>query len=219
MPNLPFDHGPIAAPATPRPLFLTGLAVWALASGGGFWWLLSAAATPGLTSTSPLEPMWPRDSRIVPDSARANLVLLVHPRCPCSRATVAELSEIMARCSGLVTAHVLFFKPSKMPDGWEMTDLWHNAASIPGVHVGTDEEGREAQRFGTLTSGQVVLYDWQGRLKFSGGITIARGHRGENAGRQAIVDWLTRGTAERSSDVVFGCPLFSDRILAGKEKR
>lgn len=64
-----------------------------------------------------------------------------------------------------------------------------------------------------------MLYDREGLLKFSGGITIARGHRGESTGHQAIVDWLTRGTAERSSDVVFGCPLFSDRGLAGEEKR
>ena len=217
MPHLHCDDGSNVGAATPRPLVLTGLAVWVIASGGGFLWLLSSSATPGATSTR--EPAWPAESRIIPDSARANLILLVHPHCPCSRATVAELSEIMARCEGLVTAHVLFLKPSQMPDGWEVSDLWHRAASITGVHVGTDEEGREARRFGALTSGQVVLYDRQGCLKFSGGITIARGHHGENAGRQAIVDWLTRGTPERSSDVVFGCPLFSDRILAGKEKR
>lgn len=217
MPNLQCDDWPIATTASPRPLVLTGLAVWAIASGGGFLWLLSSSATPGATSVR--EPTWPKDSRVIPDSARANLVLLVHPRCPCSRASVAELSEIMTRCDGLVTAHVLFLKPSPMPDGWEVTDLWHRAASIPSVRVRADAEGREARCFGALTSGQVVLYDRQGRLKFSGGITIARGHRGENAGRQAIVDWLTRETAERSSEAVFGCPLFSDRSLAGEEKR
>lgn len=217
MPNLHCDDFPNIGAAAPRPLVLTGLAVWAIASGGGFLWLLSSSATPGATSAR--EPTWPQSSRVDPDFTRANLVLLVHPHCPCSRATVAELSEIMDRCEGLVTAHVLFLKPSQMPDGWELTDLWYRAASIPGVRVRADAEGREARRFGALTSGQVVLYDRQGLLKFCGGITIARGHRGENAGRQAIVDWLTRGTAERSSDAVFGCPLFSDRILAGEEKR
>ncbi len=217
MPSLTCDHRSNVRATTARPFVLTGLTVWAIASGGGFLWLLSSSATPGATSVRELT--WPQGSRVIPDTARANLVLLVHPRCPCSRATVAELSEIMTRCEGLVTAHVLFLKPSQMPDGWEVTDLWQRATSIPGVHVSTDEEGREARCFGALTSGQVVLYDRQGLLKFSGGITIARGHRGENAGRQAIVDWLTRGTAERSSDAVFGCPLFSDRGLAGKEKR
>lgn len=131
MPNLHSDHGPTASAATPRPLVLTGLAVWAIASGGGFLWLLSSSATPGPTRVP--EPTWPQDSRIVPDSARANLVLLVHPHCPCSQASIAELSEIMACCNGLVAAHVLFLKPSQMPDGWEVTDLWHRAASIPGA--------------------------------------------------------------------------------------
>ena len=217
MPDSHRVHCLHAPAATPRPLVLTGLVVWAMANSGGFLWLLSASATPGATSVR--EPTWPRDSQIVPDPARANLVVLVHPRCPCSRASVVELSEIMARCEGLVTAHVLFLKPSSMPDGWEVTDLWHRAASIPGARVRTDAEGREARRFGALTSGQVVLYDRNGLLKFSGGITIARGHRGENAGHQAIVDWLTHGTAERSSEVVFGCPVFSDRSLAGEVKR
>ena len=217
MPNLHSDHGPTASAATPRPLVLTGLAVWAIASGGGFLWLLSSSATPGPTSVP--EPTWPQDSRIVPDSARANLVLLVHPHCPCSQASIAELSEIMACCNGLVAAHVLFLKPSQMPDGCKVTDLWHRAASIPGTHVRADAEGREACRFGALTSGQVVLYDREGLLNFSGGITIARGHRGESTGRHAIVDWLTRRTAKRSSEVVFGCPLFSDRALAGKGTR
>lgn len=208
MNHSPTDSAPIVRSATARPLVLIGLAAWVIACAGGFLWLLSFSATPGTASV--VEPTWPQDSRIVPDSARANLVLLLHPHCPCSRASLAELHEIMTRCDGLVTSHVLFLKPSQMPAGWEVADLWHRAASIPGVRVLSDQDGAEARRFGAETSGQVVLYDQLGCLKFRGGITIARGHRGESPGRRAIVGWLTHGTAERSSDAVFGCPLINN---------
>lgn len=198
-----FEQPPMILPAP----VLFGLTAWAIATASGYLWLLSYSATPGTMRT--LEPTWPKESRVIPDSARANLVMLIHPHCPCSRASMAELREIMMRCEGLVTAHVLFLKPSRMPAGWEVTDLWHLAVSIPGVRVLSDPDGAEARRFGAATSGQVMLYDQPGCLKFHGGITIARGHRGESVGRQAVVDWLTHGTAERSSAAVFGCSLNS----------
>jgi hypothetical protein len=205
LPELRAD-APYFRRATARLLVLVGLAAWAFVSAGGFLWLTSYAATPGTASV--VEPTWPQESRVVPDSARANLILLVHPHCPCSRASLAELHEIMTRCEGLVTSHVLFLKPSQMPEGWEVTELWRRAAAIPGVRVWLDRDGSEARRFGAETSGQVVLYDRQGDMKFRGGITIARGHQGESTGRRAIVAWLTGGTVERSSEAVFGCPLF-----------
>lgn len=42
----------------------------------------------------------------------------------------------MSESVGRVVAHVLFLKPSDMEEGWERTDLWRRAASIPGVAVG-----------------------------------------------------------------------------------
>jgi hypothetical protein len=60
-----------------------------------------------------------------------------------------------------------------------------------------------------MTSGQTVLYDNEGALLFSGGITGARGHAGDNAGRTSLVELLNRGAAGRSRTSVFGCPLFA----------
>ena len=45
------------------------------------------------------------------------------------------------------------------------------------------------------TSGQVVVYDAKGALLFSGGITAARGHMGDNAGRDRITALLRGDTA------------------------
>lgn len=198
------------------PWTLIMVLVWAAASIGGFMWLSTFTNSPGQSGIVPRE--WPATSRLVLDSNRANLVLMVHPRCPCSRATINELAEIMAQCENAVAAHVLWLKPQSSSDGWEVTDLWHVAAAIPGVRMLTDDDGVEARQFGAVTSGQVALFDRQGHMVFHGGITVSRGHRGENPGRAAVMDWLTKGTSSYSEFCVFGCPLFADRGPAKNAK-
>jgi hypothetical protein len=124
----------------------------------------------------------------------------------------------MTQAQGQVKAYVLFVKPANFSDGWEQTDLLASAAAIPGVIVVRDDEGVEASRFHAATSGQTMLYDAGGRLLFSGGITSARGHEGDNAGRTAIVSLLTTNEAEQKETPVFGCPLFAQtECPMGKE--
>jgi len=94
-------------------------------------------------------------------------------------------------------------------DAWDQTDLLKRATALPNVTVLRDDEGREAKRFGVETSGQTLLYDANGRLVFSGGITGSRGHAGENAGELALIALLNDGHADRGNANVFGCPLFA----------
>jgi hypothetical protein len=62
------------------------------------------------------------------------------------------------------------------------------------------------------TSGQVLLYDASGRLRFRGGIRPSRGHEGDNTGRRALEALLLGdGAAPPLSTAVFGCPLFHPR--------
>jgi hypothetical protein len=125
----------------------------------------------------------------------------------------------MAQAQGRVKAYVLFVKPSDFADGWEKTDLLASASAIPDVTVVRDDEGVEAVRFHAATSGQTMLYDARGKLLFSGGITSARGHEGDNAGRAAIVSLLTTDESSESGTPVYGCPLFAEsaECLTGKE--
>ncbi|HYE66176.1 MAG TPA: hypothetical protein VD966_11365, partial [Pyrinomonadaceae bacterium] len=169
---------------------------------------------PGLAARPPAR--WPADSRIQRAPGRAILVMLAHPHCPCTRASIGELASLMAHCEGRLTAYVLFLKPTGSSVDWERTDLWHSAEKIPGVNVLLDEGGHEARRFHAATSGQTVLYDTAGRLLFSGGITGSRGHSGDNAGRSAIVSLLNTGAAQREETFVFGCPLFNDASTCRK---
>jgi hypothetical protein len=68
-------------------------------------------------------------------------------------------------------------------------------------------------RFGALTSGHTVVYDPSGRLLFSGGITSARGHAGENMGSELILAQLARKTNPQTH-AVFGCPLADSPVSA-----
>ena len=140
-------------------------------------------------------------------SGRARLLVFAHPQCPCSRATVRELSAIMAQNRRSVDAYVLFLAPQSEGDLWVKGALWQEAAGIPGLHLVEDSGGREAQLFGASTSGQVLLYDSRGRLLFKGGITAARGHVGPNAGSEAILHLLLGSAGPRKTTPVFGCSL------------
>ena len=187
-----------------RFILITACGTWMLMIGVGLALLWDYENSPGPTAVAPIR--WPAESRIHFATDRATLIMLTHPHCPCSRASIGELARLMAQAQGRVTAYVLFIKPAGSPEDWENSDLWQSAASIPGVEVVVDDD-IEAGRFHAMTSGQTVLYDAGGRLLFSGGITGSRGHYGDNAGRSAIVSLLNTGEAERAETVVFGCPL------------
>ena len=179
---------------------------WALLVGLGFLGLERYKREPGAEENPAA--LWPSSSVLPRDPARANLVLTLHPRCPCSDASLAEFARIKAQCRGRGAGRVVFVKPGRTLVGWKRTRLWRAACALPDVGVSCDEGGTEAARFGAETSGQVPLYDASGRLRFRGGITPARGHQGDNAGVQAVVSHLLDAPAVDARTPVFGCPLF-----------
>jgi hypothetical protein len=186
-------------------LTISGI-LWLGAVGFGLNRLWQYENSPGITTEPPAH--WPASSQIRIPEGSASLIMFIHPHCPCTRASVGELALLMARCQGRLTANVIIFRPKDFPADWEKTDLWHSAAAIPGVSVIQDEDGQEARRFQANTSGHTLLYDAEGQLLFSGGITASRGHSGDNAGRSAIVSLLTEGEAEQRETFTFGCSLF-----------
>jgi hypothetical protein len=166
------------------------------------------AATAGVAATPPEQ--WPAQSTIKREPGIATLVMLAHPRCPCTRASVAELAVLMARIGQRGRAHVLFVRPLAAVAGWDKTALWQAAAAIPGVTVHADPGGAEAALFRAVTSGQVVAYDASGTLIFSGGITGARGHEGDNVGLLRALTLLSGRGADQKESKVFGCALGSN---------
>lgn len=197
-----------SVPPSARPWLLASLVtVWLAGAIGGLVVVWSYDNAPGIAATA--QNNWPAETTLARATDRPTLVLLAHPQCSCTRATLGELTEALARAKSLPKTYVVFLKPSSLPDGWEKTELWKTASALPNVTVVADEDGREADRFGAVTSGQTFLYDARGALLFSGGITGARGHAGDNAGRSSIVALLNRAGAATASTNVFGCSLFA----------
>src|SRR6266550_9074253 len=179
---------------------------WLSVVGVGLWSLWGYENTPGISAESLGQ--WPAASQIQLAPDQPTLVMLAHPHCPCTRASIGELASIMAHSQGRLSAYVLFIKPEGFSAEWEETDLWQTSSNIPGVTVIRDGDGREAHLFHAETSGQTVLYDPHGRLLFSGGITGSRGHFGDNAGQTSIVSLVNAEVPNRTETAVFGCPLF-----------
>jgi len=155
---------------------------------------------------------WPAGSALTREPGTPTLILLAHPHCSCSPASLAELAEVLARAATRARTYVLFLKPEGFAEQWVETDLWRQAASIPGVTPIRDDSGREAQRFGGATSGQTLLYDGSGVLRFSGGITGSRAHAGDNTGRRSLVALLNDRQPAGAETPVYGCPLFASGL-------
>ena len=197
-----------------RLLWIVGILwLWGVSVGMRLLW--DYALTPGMPARPPES--WPAESGLPRVPGRPTLVMAVHPRCPCTRASLGELSWIMAHSPEQLSVFVLFLKPSTAPDDWEKSELWQSVTEMRGVIIWQDIDGKEANRFHAHTSGQTVLYDKDGKLLFRGGITMARGHAGANMGRNAILGLLAAGPAPAESPV-YGCPL-SDQASAPSKDR
>jgi len=158
---------------------------------------------------------WPARTDIIRKPARFTLVMTLHPQCPCSRASLHELSQLMTRTGEQVDAHILFVKPQGARADWCDGHLWKQAKEIPGVSVAIDGNARDASIFGATTSGNVIVYDAAGAIRFNGGITDGRGHEGDNAGLSAILELVRDGKTAVSATPVYGCSL---GVCAAKTK-
>ena len=138
------------------------------------------------------------------------VLLFVHPGCPCTRAGLRQLERLTARDWPGLKTYAIFSTPRGVERDFHQTDLWRLAQSIPRVTAFLDRDGRIGREFGCFTSGQVLLYDGEGHLRFSGGVTASRGHEGDSIGVEAITRHL-KYLEGVSSTEVYGCPLFSER--------
>lgn len=202
------DAAPSTRTAKKRSWWLGAFAIfWLICAVGGLWVVWAYDNGPGVAANSPAR--WPAGTKLSLAGDRPTLVFLAHPQCSCTRASLGELAEALARAAARPKTYVVFLKPSAFADGWEKTGLWETAAGLPDTTVVRDDDGREAIRFGAATSGQTLLYDAEGDLLFSGGITGARGHAGDNVGRATVIALLNHLETDRAATQVFGCSLFT----------
>jgi hypothetical protein len=184
------------------------VAAWLFASAAGFYFAHEYTATPGRAGDAPAS--WPAGSHLPLAADRPMLLMFLHPRCPCSRASVDELEVLLSNCEGRLAATVVF----QDADGTAAEfALWQRAAAVHDVTVVSDG-GSERRLFGSHTSGETLLFAADGRLLFRGGITAGRGHRGDNPGRDAVEALVLNPAL--AADIaspqgpVYGCPLATE---------
>lgn len=187
--------------------------VWFLISVVGLWWMFQYASTSGARSAALSD--WPRGSLIQRAADAPTLIMFVHPRCPCTRASLAELERVVARSGGAIHPRIVFSLPVGASEDWRQTELRAIAERIPGAVLIDDVDGLEARRFGAQISGITLLYDINGKLTFQGGITAGRGHQGDNAGESSVVRLLRGAAAECSEAPAYGCPIQTSANTVG----
>lgn len=188
----------------------------------GVWILLCAIASyavmgfdfrPGLLG--PALTAWPTETSLVRDPAGTTVLAFLHPRCPCTRATVQQLIKTI-HSQGQAKLTAVFYMPAnaKGAKEWEQGDYVQKIrAALPNAHILFDTDGQEAAKFGAMTSGTILAYDGKGREIFRGGITDKRGGERDNPGVRRFGNKLATGQfrAEEEPTPVFGCPLIAPK--------
>jgi hypothetical protein len=185
------------------------IALWATAVSAGAVELWRYQLTPGRAPAHAPQ-VW-SDNDVIPAHAGQPLLLMVaHPYCACTRASLNELRRLVARFKGLENPPLLYLSVTT-PKGMDAAvfdgPVVRNAASISGLKVVMDPEGRFAARLGATTSGHTLLYGADGSLLYSGGITAARAHEGDAVGQAAIIAALYGRKPELKEAPVYGCGL------------
>ncbi len=181
------------------------VALWLLTCLGGLALLWRYKTRPGDPGAPP--PTWPHPAGLTLAADRPTLIMSVHPRCSCTRASLAELEHVLDGAPG-VNAYVLFVIPDGEQAGWERGELWDRAHELRGVRVISDPGGAlSVGAFRLAVSGHVLVYGRDGALRFSGGITPSRGHVGNSVGRERLETALADRIPDAPTSHVFGCSL------------
>ncbi|MDW8220421.1 MAG: hypothetical protein RML40_07820 [Bacteroidota bacterium] len=149
---------------------------------------------------------------------KPTVTIFLHPYCPCSRASLTEFAVLAHEFRGMADFRVLFMKPISRQRTWvERSSLYARAQAMPYCTVNIDDNGVEAALVNAVTSGFTTVYSPEGRLLFSGGITGARGHEGNNPGEEAVRVILRKYYSSRDGKTLtnlwstaaptFGCTL------------
>ncbi len=175
--------------------------------------MINYANSPGKGPNPPKK--WPKNIQLALFEDQSTIMLFAHPHCPCTKATLGELEKIMARCQRQVSSYVILIWPKGTGSDWVETEIKEMASNIPDVEVIIDSAGQLTHAFNCETSGSTLLYNQSGTLIFYGGITPARGHMGDNVGRDAIEDFLHGRDIFKNTSPVFGCGLLDSVCTMG----
>lgn len=151
--------------------------------------------------------IFPAKSIVQMAKGRQNIILFLHPMCPCSMASVDEFHELMRAGEKDSVGTVVAFMPQEMQSEWALQPVFSSLKRIRNVSIVYDTTGAQADIFGATTSGHVLIYDGRGILQFSGGITASRGHSGDNANFELAKKTILERNPKFVTTPVLGCAL------------
>lgn len=164
---------------------------------------------------------WPADSSLERSVDSPTLLVFVHPGCPCSRATLDNLETIASDPS--LSIHLVCIGDEETSSAntndfgscRQRLNDWQMRNNVSLFH---DTDSQETHRFQAMTSGHCLLFDANGALQFSGGVTSSRGHQGASAGLASLQAALN-GQQTNDTYPVFGCPLFLESPEPSEDDR
>ncbi len=183
-----------------RVLLISALLGWGIAIGYLGYQLMAFDSTPGVPASAPAR--WPKQSSLARVAGRKQLLMFVHPECTCSIASLEQLRNLQKLTGNAIDMRVvLWHRPATTS-----TRDWHKEVGVAALFV--DRDGAESRIFGAKTSGQTLVYDEDGRVMYSGGMTVFRGEAGGEPVLRQIIKAINN--ANRSTNLqlpVFGCPI------------
>jgi hypothetical protein len=158
-------------------------------------WAMKYESTPGrAASRAPLETPKAGD--------RWTVVVVAHPLCPCTAASLRALRALAAKHSDELKCEVVFAGDRPV----EPSDSMRTADVIATAKVRWMTAQKAEEEYGTYTSGQAFVYDPNGKLVYSGGLTPGRGVEQPRYALELFDNILARGQATKPTPV-FGCAL------------
>ena len=129
------------------------------------------------------------------------LIVALHSQCPCSIATIENLIALPPEERRSIRMTLLFTGPDP-----HHSQLTAKAEALPEAEKQFITEEEIVARYGARTSGQALIYNAEGALVFSGGLTDSRGSAGDSTGMQALADVIS-GRPCIPNLPVYGCAL------------
>lgn len=151
---------------------------------------------------------WPHGSPLDLEADTATVLMFVHPKCPCTVASAEQLLRVLQSHSARGT--LVCSVPAGAASDWARGPLLQLAAThSKHLKVVFDIDGELAKQFHVTTSGTCLIYTPDRQLRFAGGLTLSRGHRGANAGMEIIARIVgdPKSGSEQITFPVFGCSL------------
>jgi hypothetical protein len=174
-----------------------GLTAWAIAIFACLGAAMKWEFAPGLGSA--------KAPTLASKSSSPTLIVVLHSQCTCSLATVDNLVDMPSSERSQLRIHLVFTGP-----GIDDSPIVRHSEALGAVEREFLSEDQVLTKYGARTSGQAYLYDANGRLRFSGGITDSRGYVGPSKGIEAI-EAVLAGRDAISTSPVYGCALQTGR--------